>query len=447
MNLSRALNIQPGDCVAFVGGGGKSTAMFRLGQELVSTGKKVLLTTSTRIFAEQMRRVPVTVTCNPETQSLPDILPALEEAAAEHGQVLLTGQLSGVNAFGVPAELIDTLAHTGIFDAILVEADGSRRRGFKAPAAHEPVIPAETTLVVPVVSLGVAEKPLSAEFVHRPEIVAVLANTPLGDPITPKTIAAVLTHPQGGLKNVPAAARIVPLLNKFHPENAETARRVARLVLRNDRIGAVAVGAASAENPVAWVENRVAAMVLAAGEGRRFGAPKQLAQWRGKSLLVHTVDTALASGAHPVTVVLGAHAAAIRPELSQKSVTVVENPRWAQGMSTSLQAGLSALPENIAAVVVLLADQPAVRAETVAALIDRYRRTLAPLVIPVFEGKRGNPILLDRSLFAELAAVRGDVGARPVVRAHLSQAEMVSVPDAAILRDVDTPQDLDTISN
>ncbi len=445
MNLSRAFQIQTGDCVAFVGGGGKSTAMFRLGNELAAAGKTVLLTTSTRIFAEQMRRSPATVTFNPDTESPADIFPALKKAVAEHGQVLLTGQLSGVNAFGIPAEMVDTLAQSGIFDVILNEADGSRRRSFKAPAAHEPVIPAATTLVVPVVGLDVAEKPLSAEFVHRPEIVAALTGAPLDRPLTAETIAAVLVHPQGGLKNVPASARIVPLLNKFHPQKTEFARRLARLMLRNERIHAVIVGAASAETPVVWVENRVAAMVLAAGEARRFGAPKQLAQWRGKSLLAHTVDTALAAEAQPVIVILGAHADAIHPVLSQKSVTVVENPNWAQGMSTSLRAGLSALPKNIAAVVVLLADQPAVRAETVAALIDRYWRTLAPLVIPAFEGTRGNPILLDRSLFAELQTVRGDVGARPVVRAHLSQAEIVAVPDPAILRDVDTPRNLDEL--
>lgn len=442
MNLSHAFQIQTGDSVAFVGGGGKSTVMFRLGKELVAAGKTVLFTTSTRIFAEQMRYVPAAVTFNPETQSVADVRSALKKAVAEHGQVLLTGQLSGVNAFGVPADIIDTLAQSGIFDVILNEADGSRRRSFKAPAAHEPVIPATTTLVVPVVGLDVLAKPLTAEFVHRPEIVAELAGVSLARPVTIETIAGVLTHPRGGLKNVPASARIVPVLNKLHPQNTESARRLARLLLQSDRIRAVAVGAVSTDAPVSWVENRVAALVLAAGEARRFGAPKQLAQWRGKSLLAHTVDTALASGAQPVTVVLGAHADTIRPMLSQKSVTVVQNADWAQGMSTSLRAGLSALPKKIAAVVVLLADQPAVRAETVAALMERYRRTLAPLVIPAFEGKRGNPILLDRSLFAELDRVRGDVGARPVVQAHLSQAEIVAVPDPAILRDIDTPQNL-----
>jgi len=215
--------------------------------------------------------------------------------------------------------------------------------------------------------------------------------------------------------------------------------------LQNERIRSVAIGATAAETPIAWVENRVAAIILAAGEGRRFGAPKQLAQWQGKSLLTHAIDTALASPADAVFVVLGAHADAIRPHLAGKNITIVQNDNWVAGQSTSMQAGLSALPDNIAGVVFLLADQPTLVPQTIAALIDRYWRTLAPLVIPEFEGRTGNPILIDRQLFTDLMAVRGDTGARPVVKAHIANATRVVVPDAAILRDVDTPQDLDEL--
>src|SRR5207244_992641 len=97
---------------------------------------------------------------------------------------------------------------------ILNEADGSRMRPFKAPAEHEPVIPAETTLVVPVVGADVFGKPLDPDHVHRPELVSALSGAPLGTPITPEIVARVLAHPDGGRKGVPAGARVVVLINK-----------------------------------------------------------------------------------------------------------------------------------------------------------------------------------------------------------------------------------------
>ena len=109
---------------------------------------------------------------------------------------------------------------------ILNEADGSRMRPFKAPAAHEPVIPAETTLVVPVVGADVFGQPLDAEHVHRPELVSALSGAPLGAPITPEIVARVLAHPEGGRKGVPAGARVVVLINKV--ESLADRRRRAR---------------------------------------------------------------------------------------------------------------------------------------------------------------------------------------------------------------------------
>lgn len=445
MNLTHAFQIQTGDCVAFVGGGGKSTAMFRLGRELSAAGKIVLLTTTTRIFAAQMALAPATVACAPETQSPTEILSALKEAAATHGQVLLVGRQDDVNAFGVPPALIDALAQSGYFDVILNEADGSRQRSFKAPAAHEPVIPRCTTIVIPVAGMDILGQPLTDEWVHRPQIICALADVPPACPITPAIIAAVLAHPQGGRKSVPPGARVVPLLNKVPAETEGAAMDTARLLLTTDGILAVALGAVADESPVRQVVNRVAALVLAAGAGRRFGGGKQLAQWHGKPLVTHVTETALASAVDGVTVVLGAQADAVRGVLPSTQLRVVENPSWANGMSSSLQAGLSALPKNIAAVVVLLADQPQVSSATINALIERFQRTLAPVVYPTFEGKRGNPVLLGRKLFPQLRQLHGDTGARGVVAAHLPVAEAVAVPDATILHDVDTPADLDAL--
>ena len=149
---------------------------------------------------------------------------------------------------GVSPALLDRIAAQPAVDALIVEADGSRRLPFKAPAAHEPVIPASATIVVPIVGLDVLGQPLDAEHVHRPEIVAELTGAALGDPVTPAMIAAVLAHPQGGAKDVPPAARLIPFLNKAEDEaTLAAAREIARLLLKQPRIDSVLIGAAQAD--------------------------------------------------------------------------------------------------------------------------------------------------------------------------------------------------------
>jgi len=121
---------------------------------------------------------------------------------------------------------------------------------------------------------------------------------------------------------------------------------------------------------------------------------------------------------------------------------VVENRDWAAGQSTSMKAGLAALSTHIGAAVFLLADQPLVSAAVINAVIARHQQTLAPVVWPEFQGKRGNPVLFHRRLFAEMARVQGDTGAKPVLLAHRAEAEAVTVDDEAVLIDIDTPDDL-----
>ncbi|MBE7554757.1 MAG: putative selenium-dependent hydroxylase accessory protein YqeC [Anaerolineales bacterium] len=459
MNLSHVLRITAGDVVAFVGGGGKTTAMFQLANELAPR-LRVLTTTTTRIFAAQIKRSPAHVTFDPAQQSAADILPLLDDAIARHGQVLLIGQAdpSSGKAFGLPPEIIDALAASGHFDVILNEADGSRMRPLKAPAAHEPVIPTSTTLVVPVVGLDVLGQPLGDDTVHRAGLVSQLSGTALGQPVTTGAVAALLCHPEGGLKHIPAQARVAPLLNKVDwkggrmegwkdgrtgPEILEAAREIAGKLLACERVDSVVVGAVQqVVSPVIEVHSRVAAVILAAGGSTRFGSPKQLARWGDKTFIEQVVDSALASPASPVVVVLGAEVEQCRALLRSRPVEIVLNPAWVEGQSTSMQAGLAALPANIGGTLFLLVDLPGVTPALLDELIQRHRATLAPLVWPEFEGQRGNPVLFDRALFPELRQISGDTGGRPLLLKYKDQAERVPVAEAGILQDFDRPEDL-----
>jgi molybdenum cofactor cytidylyltransferase len=184
----------------------------------------------------------------------------------------------------------------------------------------------------------------------------------------------------------------------------------------------------------------ISAIVLAAGAATRFGASKQLAPFRGKPLLEHVLGELRASVIDDVTVVLGAHADAIRRQISFTSERVVTNSDYALGMSTSIHAGLRALPADVEAAMIVLGDQPYVRARTMNALVDEYRRTRAAAVIPAYRGKRGNPAIVDRTLFAELLTLRGDVGGRAIFAKH--DVAILDVDEPGVVADIDTAGDL-----
>ncbi len=451
MKLSQAFRITSGDVVALTGGGGKTSAMFRLADELAQAKMRVLTTTSTRIFAAQVKRSSAHVAFDPEHQTLEEIIPLLEAGLRQHNQILLIGQAdpNSGKAFGVSPQTIDTLAATGRFDLIVNEADGSRMRSFKAPAEHEPVISNRTTLVVPVVGLDVLGEPLNDETVHRADLVSHLSGTPMGRPVTVETVANILGHPQGGLKGVPAQARVVPLLNKVDLlTDLTAARELATRLLAYSRTEAVAIGATQAAgNPILEVQGRTAAIILAAGGSSRFGSPKQLARMEDQTFIERVIDVALTSQARPVIAVLGAEVEQSRAILSDRPVEIIINRDWARGQSTSMKAGLSALPPTVSSAVFLLVDQPGLLPETVDALIQGHRQSLAPIVWPEFEGRRGNPVLFDRSLFPELMAISGDTGGRPLLHAYGEQAERVRVTDQAILIDIDRSEELDRYSS
>ncbi len=186
----------------------------------------------------------------------------------------------------------------------------------------------------------------------------------------------------------------------------------------------------------------IAGIVLAAGASRRFGSQKLLATVRGVPLVRRTVERLVATSLDDIVVVLGSHAAAVNAALVGLDVRTVVNAEYEAGMSTSLRVGLDALPATAEAALVALADQPAVGAEIVDRLVERYRDDRSAIVAPRYrDGVRGNPVLFDRALFAELRAASGDEGGRSVVARDPHRVTLVEL-EQEMPRDVDVPEDL-----
>jgi molybdenum cofactor cytidylyltransferase len=189
----------------------------------------------------------------------------------------------------------------------------------------------------------------------------------------------------------------------------------------------------------------VGAVILAAGGSSRMGEPKQLLTVAGQPMVRRVTGEVCAAGLDQVAVVVGAHAGQVGRALEGLPVQIVHNPDWQEGMSSSLRTGLGALRQDIDAALIVLADQPGLTAGLLQSLVARYETTRALIVAPFYRGRRGNPVLFDRALFAELLAVEGDQGGRTLLARYPDALERVVVDDAAVLLDIDTRQDLQTL--
>lgn len=187
----------------------------------------------------------------------------------------------------------------------------------------------------------------------------------------------------------------------------------------------------------------VAAIILAAGLGSRFGGgAKPLARFRDRPMLSHVLAAAQGSRAHPLIVVTGHDHEAIAAACADQAVTLVHNADYRSGLAGSLKAGMRALPEECGGAIVLLADMPLVRPATLDALIARFAQEPdCAACVPVHAGRRGNPVLLTRKLTPEIEKLDGDRGAGPLLRGR-GDIVAVAVDDPGIHLDADTPQAL-----
>jgi molybdenum cofactor cytidylyltransferase len=200
----------------------------------------------------------------------------------------------------------------------------------------------------------------------------------------------------------------------------------------------------------AKTNSRVGAIVLAAGRSTRMGEAKQLLRLGEGTVLEQTLANVLGAGVDETVLVLGFCAETIQQQLPIsliKGLKVVVNRAYEQGMASSLREGLSALDPEIDTALIVLADQPFVRPETIHRMVVEYHRCDAQIVIPLHKGFRGNPVLLDRSVFPEVMAIEGDIGCRAIFGSHLEGIVKVEVEDVGILLDIDNKDDYERLQH
>jgi molybdenum cofactor cytidylyltransferase len=186
---------------------------------------------------------------------------------------------------------------------------------------------------------------------------------------------------------------------------------------------------------------RISAILLAAGESKRMGTDKLSLPWGRKTVLEHCLRVLLSSQVGEVWVVLNKQTWELGQRLRGPRVTLVHNPRSQEGMSTSIRKGIQAMGQKSRAVLIALGDHPLLKANTVNALIRAYGEKKGTIIVPVFRGKRGHPVLFDRRYVKELLKLKKDVGARALLERHREEVYEVNSKSEGVVVDIDTREE------
>lgn len=429
--LRDVLRVMPGECMAVVGAGGKTSAMFQIASQF----PRSVISTTTHLLGDQG-----TLADRHEILQSEDPIPT---SILTDGITLITGMLDEQKFRFLPPTMrqLEQIAALCTAEKIpfFIEADGARHRSIKAPGSHEPDIPVFADSVLLVAGLSVFGKPLNEEVVHRPEIFSQLGSIQLGDPITAQSFIEILLHPKGGLKNIPAKATRQLLLTQPESTGAvKIGKEIADRVIGDwDR---VVIGSLR-PNPgeVLYTREWVSGVVLAAGSSTRYGKPKIHENFRGKSFLNNVCETAKLALDEVVVVTKPNDRKALSAAMDL-GLKFVINQHPEAGQSGSIRLGIDQINPKASGVIFLHADQPQTSPLLLRALRDHALEFVTEIVAPLIDGQRGNPVYFDRSTFRELAELEGDQGGRQIFHRH--RLSYVDWLDRKQLIDVDTPAQL-----
>lgn len=439
MKLNDALRIQRGEVVSFVGAGGKTSTLFRLGHELKVNGWRVLGTTTTRIAAWETTRAPLSMRWNASVG-----FEVLSNALERQGFVFIYDQLDRDKALGIAPDTLRDLLDRVSSDVMLIEADGSRRLPFKAPYPHEPVIPPETTRVILVVGINTLGKPLDRDHVYNADAIIGQFGYPEGAPVLWPWMASVLRHEQLGLQGIRPDIPVDVLINQVQAgsRGLRCARLMSSLLLQSTRIRSVVLAEAQGEEPVHEVRRPVAAIVLAAGKSSRMGELKVLLPWGRETVLESILRRLYAIRLNDVLVVTGREAQKVEKVAAKYGARTVHNPDYEQGeMLSSLQTAIRTLGDRYDACLVVLGDQPQIQGRVIAEVLNAYAAGKGEIVTPSYQMRRGHPVLIGRRYWQEMLNLPQGKSPRDLLKAHENEIAYVNVNSDSILADIDTPEE------
>lgn len=424
------------ELICFVGGGGKTTSMFKLAKELRKLEKKVLVTTSTAIFyphGEDYDRITVT---KDKCLSLFDNLNNI-------GITVLGREVSKENKLlGVERNFIEKIYHSNLFDYILVEADGSKGKPIKAPAEHEPVMPESSTKVIGVIGLDCMGKKIDEECVHRPEIFAKITNSRVGDVICEENIIKLIQNNKGLFKGVPSGCERFLILNKVEDKDKEKAayRILEEVVKRNILIDGFIAGSLLRDKYLRLPnEGVITAVIMASGFSRRMKTNKLMLPVEGVPCVERVIKAVCDSNIDEIILVYQKDD--VKHIGEKYGIKTIYNDRALLGQSEAVKLGVVCSNPETKGYIFFTGDQPFISKRVISSVINSFKVGSYKIVIPAFSGKRGNPVIFSSLLKDELLRLEGDVGGRSVIEKHSNEVKLVAIEDRRSGLDMDTRED------
>jgi len=457
LHLITALRLHDSPKLALIGAGGKSTAMFRLAKEMLESRRQknqistVILFSIFRLLPEHACLADLHIAGIDES----DILPLFRDLPT--GIIALTGATDDHD--------LTTYQNTEFINHIhsltekfrlplFLELDRSNQRSLKAPDVNEPIIPDWVDHTVVFAGLNALGKPITTDWVYKPEIIADITNQQIGSAVTESTISTILNYFKNSSTSAHDKSPRICILNQADNEPLlEASKHISKSIISS--YGAVITASLLPDlkssflqphkSEVKYVHEGTAGVILAAGSAVRMGALKQTLPINGVPAIKLVASTAIKAGLSPVIVVTGAENKSVEQHIQDMNVQKVFNPDWKDGMSTSIKTAIRMLPPETGSAVFMLSDQPLISELLIKGLVETSAKTLAPIIAPYSGEVRGNPVLFDRTTFKDLTEITGDVGGRAIFSKY--PIRKIRWNDHSSFFDMDTPEDYEKIKS
>lgn len=427
------------ELISFVGGGGKTSSIFKLAHELKNENKKVLVTTTTKIFVPEPKDFNELIISH-QNRDLNKIRPL-------KGSITVWGEgIQDEKILGIPLDFIDEIFRSGLFDYILVEADGAQRKPIKAPASYEPVIPSSTSKMVGVIGLSALHKDIEKE-VFRTEIFRKLC----GDSkiLTLDQIFRLIIASEGLFKNTPFGCEKYLFLNQVEDENLKKAAQEIVNMLNGAgfNLDGVIIGSLKKEKFYPCLHRQyISGIIMAAGFSRRMGQDKLLLRLNNGLFLVEKViKEAVSSDLNEIILIYQ------NPDVQKigekYGVKTVFNPEPFKGQSASVKIGVKASHSKTDGYMFLPADMPFIDNELINKVVAAFKSSTFPIVIPFYNNMPGMPAIFSAALGSKLLNLTGDEGGRSIIRQNPEHVKKININETFKGIDIDTQEEVEKYLN